>query len=108
MYLFSTSVSEPAGLLPAKTGTASACEPILQPSTATSAPVVGVAIVSETPVAGSATGATGLASAEQAVRFAVETAKDFGRGTASFLDQAEFATLKSLYGSLSHLRSAGN
>lgn len=81
---------------------------ILQPATATSAPVVGVAIVSETPVAGSATGATGLASAEQAVRFAVETAKDFGRGTAKFLDEAEFATLTSLYGSLSHLRSGGN
>lgn len=69
--------------------------------------MVGVAIVSETPVAGSAIGATGLASAEQAVRFAVETAKDFGRGTAKFLE-AEFATLTSLYGSLSHLRSAGN
>ena len=70
--------------------------------------MVGVAIFSETPVAGSATGATGLASAEQAVRFAIETAKDFGRGTAKFLDEAEFATLTSLYGSLSHLRSAGN
>lgn len=44
------------------------------------------------------------------MRFAIETAKDFGRGTANFLDEAEFATLTSLYGSLSHLhlRSAGN
>lgn len=41
------------------------------------------------------------------MRFAIETAKDFGRGTAKFLE-AEFATLTSLYGSLSHLRSAGN
>lgn len=80
---------------------------ILQPSTATSAPVVGVAIVSETPVAGSATGATGLRSTEQAVRFTIETAKDYGRGVAAFLDAEEFTTLKSLYGSLSHLRTPG-
>jgi hypothetical protein len=43
---------------------------ILQPATATHAPVVGVAITTETPVAGSATGATSLSSVEEAARSA--------------------------------------
>ncbi|RWZ46597.1 DUF1177 domain-containing protein [Labedella phragmitis] len=80
---------------------------IVQPCTATSAPVVGVAIVTETAVAGSATGATDLHDVEQAVRFAIETAKDFGRGIASFHDEVELAHLMSLYGSMSVLRTRG-
>ncbi|MFC7328894.1 DUF1177 domain-containing protein [Marinactinospora rubrisoli] len=77
---------------------------ILQPSTATTAPVVGVAIVTETAVAGSATGATDLGSVETAVRFVIETAKDFGRGIARFVDADEVGRLRELYGSMSHLR----
>ncbi|WDZ93353.1 DUF1177 domain-containing protein [Nocardiopsis sp. HUAS JQ3] len=80
---------------------------ILQPSTATSAPVVGVAIVTEEAVAGSATGATDLRSVESAVRFVIETAKDYGRGIASFVDADEVRRLQELYGSMSHLRGAG-
>ncbi|MFC4563806.1 DUF1177 domain-containing protein [Nocardiopsis mangrovi] len=79
---------------------------ILQPSTATAAPVVGVAIVTEAAVAGSATGATDLHTVESAVRFVIETAKDYGRGIAAFTDPAEAGRLKELYGSMSRLRGA--
>jgi Protein of unknown function (DUF1177) len=79
---------------------------ILQPATATSAPVVGVAITTASTVAGSATGASDLHSVEGAVRFAIETAKDFGRGIARFYDEAEFARLVELYGSMRALRGA--
>lgn len=79
---------------------------ILQPATATSSPVVGVAITTASAVAGSATGASDLHSVEGAVRFAVETAKDFGRGIARFYNEAEFARLVELYGSMTALRGA--
>lgn len=80
---------------------------ILQPATATQAPVVGVALTTETPVAGSATGATQLTSVESAVRFCIEVAKDFGRGGCAFHDQAEFERLVSLYGSMEALQTLG-
>ena len=80
---------------------------IVQPCTATTAPVVGVAIVTETAVPGSATGATDLHGVDQAVRFAIETAKDYGRGIAVFHDPAELARLQGLYGSMSMLRTQG-
>lgn len=79
---------------------------IVQPSTATTAPVIGLAITTASAVAGSATGATDLHSVEGAVRFVIETAKDFGRGIASFYDEAEFAMLLEQCGSMSHLRVA--
>jgi len=80
---------------------------ILQPATATTAPVVGVAITTETPVAGSATGATRLSSVESAVRFCIETAKDFGRGHLSFHDQAEYEHLVDRYGPMTVLQTQG-
>lgn len=80
---------------------------ILQPATATQAPVVGVAITTETPTAGSATGATDLRSVEQAVRFCIEVAKDFGRGNVAFHDKAEFDRLVSLYGDMTRLQTRG-
>jgi hypothetical protein len=73
---------------------------ILQPSVTTCAPVVGVAITTEVPVAGCATGATHLPDVEAAARFAVETAKDFTAGSCSFYDAAEFSRLKDLYGDM--------
>ncbi|WP_223839526.1 AroM family protein [Nocardiopsis deserti] len=79
----------------------------LAESTATSAPVVGVAIVTEEAVAGSAIGATDLRSVESAVRFVIEAAKDYGRGIARFVDADEVRRLQELYGSMSHLRGAG-
>ena len=77
---------------------------ILQPSTATSAPVVGVAIVTETAPPGCATGASHHGDVELAARFAVETAKYFGEGSVSFVDQEEFALMKELYGDMAHFQ----
>lgn len=76
---------------------------IMQPSCWTDAPVVGVAITSEVPVAGCATGATQLVDVEMAARFLVEAAKDFTGGVARFHDAEEFALLKRLYGDRSGL-----
>ena len=78
---------------------------ILQPSVATAAPVVGVAITTEMPVAGSATGATHLDDVESAVRFCVEVAKAFGAGACRFHDAEEFAHLRDLYGAMTHLQT---
>jgi hypothetical protein len=81
---------------------------ILQPSVVADAPVVGVAISTETAVAGSATGASHEIDIAAAARFAVEVAKEFGRGTAQFYDPQEFALLTRLYGSMRHLRQHGS
>ncbi|GAA2691072.1 MULTISPECIES: DUF1177 domain-containing protein [Actinosynnema] len=80
---------------------------IVQPTTATPAPVVGVALTTVTAVPGSATGASDLQVVESAVRFVIETAKDYGRGIATFYDPAEFERLTALYGSLAHLQTKG-
>ncbi len=80
---------------------------ILQPSTATSAPVVGVAITTEGAVPGCATGASHCTDIELAVRFCVEAAKAFGEKKCSFYDGAEFQKLLSLYGPLTHLKTLG-
>jgi hypothetical protein len=80
---------------------------ILQPCTATSAPVVGVAITTETAVPGCGTGATDLTSVESAARFCVETAKTYGGGTASFYDEADFTRLTGRYGTMHHLQGMG-
>lgn len=79
---------------------------IMQPATATDAPVVGVAITAEVAVAGSATGATDLLKIEAAARFCVEVAKDFGRGRCRFMDETEFETLVKLYGEMARLQSS--
>ena len=73
---------------------------ILQPSVFSAAPVVGVAITSEIPVAGCATGATQISDVEQAARFAVETAKEFTSGRCQFYDTAELALLQEKYGDM--------
>ena len=80
---------------------------ILQPCTATAAPVVGVAIVTEVPVAGCATGATNFADVEAAARYAVEAAKDFGQGKCSFYDETEYQKAVARYGSMAHLQTMG-
>jgi hypothetical protein len=77
---------------------------ILQPSVVADAPVVGVAICTESAVPGSATGASHEIDIAAAVRFVVEVAKEFGSGTARFYDPQEFALLTRLYGSMRHLR----
>ena len=80
---------------------------ILQPTTATDAPVVGVAITTEAPVAGCATGATHCSDIEEAARFVLETAKAYGRGLCQFYDAEEFAALKARYGEMKQLQTLG-
>lgn len=80
---------------------------ILQPATATDVPVVGVAITTEAPVAGCATGATHITDLEEAGRFVLETAKAYGRGQCSFYDEEEFAKITEKYGSMTHLQTLG-
>lgn len=80
---------------------------ILQPATATAAPVVGVAITAEVPVPGCATGASHLIDIEAAVRFCLEVAKAFGKGKCRFYDEEEFERLQELYGSMNHLQTLG-
>lgn len=77
---------------------------IMQPSTATHSPVVGVALTTEVAVPGCASGASHCLDIELAVRFCLEVAKDFGEGKCSFYDEKEFTLLKKLYGSMEHLK----
>ena len=80
---------------------------ILQPAVATSAPVIGVALSTETAVAGCATGASHEVDIEQAARFAVEVAKDFTAGICQFYDAEEFSRLIALYGEHTHFQHRG-
>jgi len=80
---------------------------ILQPCVATHAPVVGVAITTETVVPGCATGASHGVDIEEAVRFCIEVAKAFGRGTCRFYDEKEFERMVALYGPMTHLQTLG-
>ena len=77
---------------------------IMQPSTKTDAPVVGVAITSEVVVPGCATGTNQLLDIECAARFCVETAKEYSEGKCTFYDEEEFQKLKRMYGSMSHFQ----
>lgn len=77
---------------------------ILQPATATQAPVVGVALTSEVPVPGPAAGANQIGDIEQATRFCVEVAKAFTAGRCRFCDDAEWKMIQSTYGSLDFLQ----
>ncbi|MDX5626547.1 MULTISPECIES: DUF1177 domain-containing protein [unclassified Brenneria] len=77
---------------------------ILQPSIATCAPVVGVAITTESAVPGCGTGASHEVDIAATAKFVVEVAKEFTRNTCQFFDQAEYDRLIELYGSLAHLQ----
>ena len=80
---------------------------ILQPATATDAPVVGVAITTEMPVAGCATGATHPTDLEEAARFVLEVAKSYGRGNCNFYDKEEFDKIIAKYGTMNHIQTLG-
>ena len=80
---------------------------ILQPATATSSPVVGVAIATEQMVAGCATGATHGTDVEEAARFAIEVAKLYGQNACSFYDEGQFAHLVELYGTCERYQTMG-
>lgn len=80
---------------------------ILQPAVATSAPVVGLAITAQSMVPGCGTGASHEVDIAQAVRFAIETAKEVTQGTCSFYNAEEFARINELYGSMNVLQTLG-
>ncbi|MGC4951456.1 DUF1177 domain-containing protein [Streptomyces sp. DT224] len=80
---------------------------ILQPSTATAAPVIGLAITSAAAVPGCGTGASHESDIASAARYAVEVAKAYGDGRLDFHDAVEFDNLVSRYGSLTHLQTFG-
>ncbi|WP_153732852.1 DUF1177 domain-containing protein [Sporosarcina obsidiansis] len=81
---------------------------ILQPAVATTSPVVGIALTTQTAVAGCSTGATHPTDVEQVVRYAIEVAKYYGEGKCSFFDEKEFEHLEALYGKMSHLQTKGH
>lgn len=81
---------------------------ILQPCTATDAPVVGVALTAKTAVPGCATGSSQVVDIEAAVRFSIEVAKAFGENKASFYSREEFSRIVKLYGPMNHLQTLGN
>ena len=74
---------------------------ILQPCCGTDAPVVGVAITTESSVPGCATGATHEVDV-------AEVAKEFTAGKCSFYDKDEFEMIQKLYGSMKVLQTRGN
>lgn len=80
---------------------------ILQPAVATDAPVVGVAITTQTLVAGCASGASHVEDISGAADFAVEVAKYYGCGKCEFYSEEEFKKLEKLYGNMKHLQTAG-
>jgi hypothetical protein len=80
---------------------------IFQPAVASDSPVVGVAITTETAVAGCASGATHFEDIEAAGRFAVEVAKYFTKAECDFYDKSEFKQLNSLYGDLKIFQTPG-
>lgn len=81
---------------------------ILQPSVATDAPVVGVAITAQTAVPGCGTGASHETDIALAVKFAVEVAKEYTGGITTFFDQDEYAQIVSRYGSMKVFQTMGN
>lgn len=80
---------------------------ILQPATASNAPVIGVALTAQTAVPGCASGASQVQDLDAATRFCIEVAKRFAAGSCAFFDPAEFDALVARYGSLRHLQTLG-
>ena len=78
---------------------------ILQPATATGAPVVGVAITTKTAVPGCATGASHIIDMEEAARFMLETAKAYTKGECHFYDEKEYDLIKKTYGSMKRFQT---
>ncbi len=81
---------------------------IMQPCTATPAPVVGVALTAKTAVPGCGTGSSQIVDIEETVRFAIEVAKAFGEGKAAFYNREEYDHIVTRYGSQAHLQTFGN
>lgn len=81
---------------------------IMQPSTATDAPVVGVAITSGSVIPGSATGASHEIDIAEAAKFCIEAAKEYTDAKIDFYDKKEFSRLVKLYGEFKVLQSFNN
>ena len=80
---------------------------IMQPATATSAAVVGVAITTKAAVPGSASGAATLSSLDVAGRFCLEVAKSYTRQQCQFYSASEFELLTQKYGSRKIMQTQG-
>src|SRR5699024_11039688 len=80
---------------------------IMQPSIATNAPVIGLAITTESAVPGSSTGASHEVDIAQAARFSLECAKKFTNNSLSFYDEEEFNLIEKTYGSMKHIQTLG-
>lgn len=80
---------------------------ILQPAVATDAPVIGIAITTEVPVAGCATGSSHGIDIELAARLAVEVSKDFGANKCSLYDEENYKKLLQLYGDCKKFQTPG-
>ncbi|MET1102218.1 MAG: DUF1177 domain-containing protein [Pyrodictiaceae archaeon] len=80
---------------------------MVQPWVYTTAPVVGVAITTRTPVPGSATGATNIWALEQATRFVVEVAKEYTAGNIKFYDEEEWRKIVEIHGSIREIMRRG-
>ncbi len=81
---------------------------IMQPGVATDVPVVGVAITTQTAVAGSGSNATHLPDVEQVIRYGIEVAQRFGNNKCDFYDKDEFEQITNLYGSMKRFQTLGN
>ena len=80
---------------------------IMQPATATDAPVVGVAITAGVPVPGCATGASHVMDIEEAARFVLEVAKAFGKGLCRFYEEEQWEIIVKRYGPMKLLQTLG-
>ncbi len=79
---------------------------ILQPSTATDSPVVGVATTSGSVIPGVTTGVNYPIELEKTARFCLEVAKEFTERTCKFYDHKEFKRILDLYGSMKKLQKS--
>lgn len=80
---------------------------ILQPAVATDSPVVGVAITAQSVVPGCSTGASHEVDIADAVRFAVEVAKETTNEDCQLYSKDEFNRITELYGSMKMLQTMG-
>jgi hypothetical protein len=80
---------------------------IMQPATLTTAPVIGIALVSPVVIGGASTGVNDEHDLAMTARFVIEVAKEFAAGTLPFYYEDEFRRLVELYGPLAHLSAAG-
>lgn len=78
---------------------------IMQPSTATDSPVVGVATTSEAVIPGIGTGVNDPLALEAAARYCLEVAKEYGNGSCNLYDEEEFRLMLKLYGAMRHLQT---